>query len=408
VAYRADVGFLAEAEAGLIARNADEFARVRDVLAVAGERADFVALAGSFARASRALTDYAGAVAEAKGFFDAGVDAEDRLDELISAASTPVTRAAQEAEPMRRWEEMQGTEGFLAWLSEIGGDIEGIRAEAERAYDQAGSAFGRAAAVEKAARAKCLAGLSDTAGPADGAPAADHPAPRLPGSWPKRRAFPATGGEPVSPALAELRGKIAALPALETRFVVLGASEEERVEWLAASAEILRAAAADSGLPLDLLTAIAWKEVGRKPALLDDIAGGLRHAASNAWSPITPENLPGPLGGDRDRTSYGPLSVQVRRAAEVLGYDPATLSEEQREEILATLKDPAGGIFIAAKHVANLKASTGFAAVEPGEWTRAHHRELAARYNGGPYWEGGQAQGYAEDVVAQLDGAADS
>jgi hypothetical protein len=34
--------------------------------------------------------------------------------------------------------------------------------------------------------------------------------------------------------------------------------------------------------------------------------------------------------------------------------------------------------------------------VPPEEMTQAQYRELAARYNGGPHWEGGDAQGYAD------------
>jgi hypothetical protein len=236
---------------------------------------------------------------------------------------------------------------------------------------------------------------------------ADDPLLRLPGSGVKGGAFPNVDDDVVSPALRDLRAKAAALPELVTPwlFTVAGATEQDRVDWLKASGEVIRAAAEEAGLPVGFLAGIAWKEVGRKPTALDGITDGLRAGAASEWSPITPENLPGPLGGVRDRTSYGPLSVQTRRAAGVLGYDPATLSDEQRHELHAALKDPAQNIFIAATHLADLKAGTAFASASADDLTPAQCRELAARYNGGPYWRGAQAQAYARDVESNLDAA---
>jgi hypothetical protein len=427
VDYRADVEFLDECQPGLVGRNAAEFARMRDLLGsvtVSGPLAEVVtALAGVFGDASQALKDYADGLAEAKREFEAGVDAEDALDKVISAEATAVTRAAQEAEPLRRWEELQAGEGFFGWLAGLGADVEGIRAEAARAYDQAGAAFGRARAAEETARTRCLAGLdaaqralptlpSGSVGVLDeviqrAASIADHPLLSLPGSGPKGEAFPNTTGDVVSPVLRELRAKIASLPelAMPWLFTVAGATENDRLAWLTSGRAIIRAAAADAGLPVVFLAGIAWKEVGRKPTALDEITDGLRSAAAGEWSPVAPENLPGPLGGDRDHTSYGPLSVQTRRAAEVLGYDPATLTTEQRDEIHAALKDATQNIFIAAKHLADLKAMTAFATTSAEELTPEHYRELAARYNGGPYWRGPQAQAYARDVESNLDAA---
>jgi hypothetical protein len=43
---------------------------------------------------------------------------------------------------------------------------------------------------------------------------------------------------------------------------------------------------------------------------------------------------------DPDRTSMGPRAIQVRRAAEVLGYDPHNLTDMQRSVIVDAVKDP--------------------------------------------------------------------
>ncbi|MDX3309726.1 hypothetical protein ACWGH3_17085 [Streptomyces sp. NPDC054884] len=78
------------------------------------------------------------------------------------------------------------------------------------------------------------------------------------------------------------------------------------------------------------------------------------------------------------------MSIQVRRAAEVLGYDPQHLTDNQRDQVVGALKDPAKNIFIASEYLAQLKAESGFADVPPDQMTRAQMQELAARYNGGP------------------------
>lgn len=97
--------------------------------------------------------------------------------------------------------------------------------------------------------------------------------------------------------------------------------------------------------------------------------------------------------------SQAPRDPRIRRGAEVLGYDPATLTERQRDEIRSALKDPAQNIFIASEYLANLKAESEFARVPADEMTPAQYEELAARYNGGPNWQGDHAKGYAEDFT---------
>lgn len=45
------------------------------------------------------------------------------------------------------------------------------------------------------------------------------------------------------------------------------------------------------------------------------------------------------------------MAVQIQRCAEVLGYDPAHLDEQQRDEVRSALQDPAQNIFVAAKYL---------------------------------------------------------
>jgi soluble lytic murein transglycosylase-like protein len=102
------------------------------------------------------------------------------------------------------------------------------------------------------------------------------------------------------------------------------------------------------------------------------------------------------------------MQVQVRRAAETLGYDPGDLTPAQRGRIISSLENPHQAIEIAARHLRDLKDETAFARKEPGRMTPEEGGELAARYNGGPYWRGPQAQSYAQRYERDLPKAIDA
>lgn len=89
----------------------------------------------------------------------------------------------------------------------------------------------------------------------------------------------------------------------------------------------------------------------------------------------------------------------------MLGYDPDNLTDLQRSVVEESLQDPGHNIFIASGYLAQLKAESEFADVPPQEMTSAQYQELAARYNGGPYWESGKAQTYGHNFDRDLDNA---
>lgn len=459
MAYHADVHFLETCNPELIERNAAKFARMRTLLisvepsvtkardgtiweSVHREKYDarltevrdlVTGLSEGFDKARGALLRYADEVERARQRLDAGLVAEKELDRLVSSVATAITPAAQRAEPMRRWEDIRETTGILDWIAELGMDVDKIRDQASRAYNQAWDEFGQAEVIEKAAREDCIAelkqayeGLPDFRGEfaavtniiegvaplsTEAAQAQHDPLARLPGSGSKGGSFPVDGNAAVSPTLQRIRDLLTLLPngqGLRLHNLFFDFSDDGCRDFIAHNKEIITAAAKESGLPPDMLAGIAWQEVGGKPYILDDITETLRRAADGTWSPITPQNLPGPMGGSPDSTSYGPMAIQIRRAAEVLGYDPSTLTNEQTDEIRSALKDPAQNIFIAAKYLENLKAESGFAQVPAEEMTSAQYQELAARYNGGPYWQSDHAQSYAVDFETHRQTAAEA
>ncbi|MFF5652552.1 hypothetical protein ACFY8N_29670 [Streptomyces collinus] len=97
------------------------------------------------------------------------------------------------------------------------------------------------------------------------------------------------------------------------------------------------------GLPPDMVAGIAWQEVGGQPGILDTVE--------------------------------------------------------------TALQDPVQNIFIASEYLAQLKAESEFRDVPAEEMTPAQYQELAACYNGGPYWETDDAQDYGRGFAHNLDEA---
>ncbi|MCQ0023137.1 hypothetical protein M4914_09390 [Streptomyces somaliensis DSM 40738] len=440
MAYRADVRFLEDANPALIGRSAAEFTRLHrliettdDAFAKAAavrwrsEAADLYArrlrearditdaLSRAFRAAAGALTSYAEAVTTARSHYKSGRASEGRLAEVIGREAVAVTSTARAAEPLRQWEDLRSTTGFLDWIAELGVDLDAIREEADRLYQQTRGHYGDALRVESGAREKCVGDLraayrslpdfvspvSDPArflkglGPlaAEARQAGDHPFARLPGAGPKVDAIPTTGTHVVvSETLFRIQTRVDGLSGGQgNNYWWPSTSDEGRREFISANSHIIRAAAQDAGLPPEMVAGIAWREVMGDPAVLDDLAYEGR------------KFLPGTK--DPDETSMGPLSIQVRRAAEVLGYDPHHLTDQQRDQVVGALRNPAKNIFIASEYLAQLKAESGFADVPPERMTRDQMQELAARYNGGPYYQDPRAQGYGRDFAGNLDEA---
>ncbi|MCO1574161.1 lytic transglycosylase domain-containing protein [Crossiella sp. SN42] len=210
------------------------------------------------------------------------------------------------------------------------------------------------------------------------------------------------GTAPISPELQDIRNLAGHLPGGNVTIPLFGTTEDSyREAWIRDNRNVILAAASKYGLPPDLVAGIAWQEVAGKPGWVDDLALNFRrnHEARSQSTPVFGQP-PIDQNGDRgsNATSFGPMSIQIRRAAETLGYDLATLTNAQEDQIVSSLKDTKQNIFIAASHLADLRREAGF-----GEHlTPDNYREIAARYNGGPYWQGTGAQKYGDIFVNNL------
>ncbi|MDI3402437.1 lysozyme family protein [Streptomyces cavernicola] len=440
MAYREEVEFLELSSPPLIEQTANEYQRLRRLMSSCDEdfrkagRVEWESehrerytkrlreatdlaehLSAAFKRVGDALDAYGKAVETARGHYESGQTTESRLSEVISREAEAVTQTAKAAEPLRQWEDVRGTTGFFDWVAEIGVDVDAIREEAEHYYNATKGHFGDAKRVEAEAREECLhevraayrslpdfrgGGFADATQLLGGVDAlrretrdaADDPYAQLRGTGAKVDTIPKVGPDVVvSPALMRINEKTAGKDAEGNYIWVYSNDDDDRREYISKNKELLTAAAADSGLPPEMVAGIAWKEVEGQPSWTDEVL------------PVIRDVVPGTT--DPDLTSMGPMSVQVRRAAEVLGYDPQNLTDLQREQVVDAVKDPAKNIYIASEYLAQLKAESEFANVPPEQMTPEQMQELAARYNGGPYYENEQAQNYGRDFDSHREEA---
>jgi len=141
-----------------------------------------------------------------------------------------------------------------------------------------------------------------------------------------------------------------------------------KAQFVFENREIERAAAESFDIPPELVAGVVFNEIGGKDPIKDSVYW------ARTWLPGTE---------DRDKTSLGQQATQVRRAAESLGYNPSTISETQRSAIVESLRDPSESIFIAAKHLSDLR-DVDFPGTPGASLSEDQIQVIGARYNQGP------------------------
>ena len=150
-------------------------------------------------------------------------------------------------------------------------------------------------------------------------------------------------------------------------------------QWVRGYRDAIKAAAERYDLPPELVAGVAYTEVaGDPPFFTDSLPYALRDEQGR--------NIPGSdkyLNPPRNKTSFGEVSIQIRRAAEALGYDSQNLSDSQRRAIIASLKIPQVNIFIVAKHLSDLR-NIDYKGVSGSKLSREQVEVIGARYFQGP------------------------
>lgn len=166
---------------------------------------------------------------------------------------------------------------------------------------------------------------------------------------------------------------------------------EFKRQWVAGYRDTIRQAAEMYDLPIRLIAGVAFAEVGGDPLWVDPVADGVRSAVGSQE--------------EADRTSYGNVSIQVRRAAEAMGYEPQGLSDAQRGALVDSLQDPRQNILIAAAHLNDLR-DVDFPGRGASELGDEEISVIATRYNRGaevPLEEIRRNLSYGEALLRHAD-----
>ena len=141
--------------------------------------------------------------------------------------------------------------------------------------------------------------------------------------------------------------------------------------------DVISDAATKYDLPIILLAGVAYMEFGGDPMWIDDIAYAVR---SFDWSGPDWVDKYLTITKNPDYTSFGNISIQVRRALEMLNYSSST---DNKKLVIDSLIDPVQNIYMAAKHLDILR-NVDFFGKTSSELNDEAIQIIASRYNLGP------------------------
>jgi hypothetical protein len=147
--------------------------------------------------------------------------------------------------------------------------------------------------------------------------------------------------------------------------------------WIRFNRFRIRSAAAAHSIQEELLGGTAWIEVGGDPAFIDQVAFRVRRAAGSG-----PEWIERHLTKPALETSFGPVSMQLRTAAETMGLDPQSLTGDELEVLGRCLERDVFNLDVVAMHLHQL-ARFDDPKCNTLELTEDQIRLVGARYNRG-------------------------
>jgi hypothetical protein len=446
MAYFADIKHIFLAEPNMVDVNAKEYERfarlvestVRPEITAAQGKLDWAGasrdqfdtrvteahsflghLAGGITSAADALNVYVPKLTDAKRVVQDGRNVSHELRKAMRPYRwLPRDVSDGGEDPLRYWEmlrpvvEAQAQTGLPASRTKAAA----VLRQCPPLYEKAKQLFDTAKQTEEQARAACVPALrkayellpdyrvdpalstsvtsSNPHLPGEVAEAAGDPDVRLSGTGTAPPHTDATPTGPVSPALADIRADAARVPGghlpwdwddkerWDQRPHELNAFREQ---WITHNKEVIKAAAEKYGVPADLVGAVAYEEIGGSPLSYDETVRSRRENWPTALLDLHDGGRAASL--PPDYTSMGAIDMQIRRAADTLGYDATALTEPQRTEILNSMRDAREQVFIATKHLADLKQAAGYGLIDPTALTDDQLREIAVRYSKGPYWQ---------------------
>lgn len=149
--------------------------------------------------------------------------------------------------------------------------------------------------------------------------------------------------------------------------------------WVSNNKLTIKRAAHSQRMPALLLAGVCWNEVAGDPTFIDTPAHMIR---SFDWSgpDIVDRNLT--ITKRPEKTSFGPVSMQIQVAAEVLGIDAESLNVIERQRLGQCLEVDVYNIDLAARHLRDLIDHDGLQLAPPSLSDLAL-KVAATRYNRG-------------------------
>lgn len=122
--------------------------------------------------------------------------------------------------------------------------------------------------------------------------------------------------------------------------------------WILYNRNRIRDAAGEAEIPVYLLAAVAWEEVGGKPDFVK----------KTIVYPIRDFDWSGPdwvdehltMSSHPHKTSFGAVSIQLGVAAKTLGLDPMKLDLDEQWKFIKCLETDAYNLKVVAKHLYDL------------------------------------------------------
>ena len=153
----------------------------------------------------------------------------------------------------------------------------------------------------------------------------------------------------------------------------------EKLNFVELYNEVIIDVAEKNDIPPLLLAGIVFNEYGGDPMIIDDLAYDFR-----SFVYFGPDWLDKKLDVRKpELTSFGNVSIQVRRAIETLEYNQDNMSQKDYKDVIKALKDPVMNIYIVASHVSDLK-QIDYSDIPSSELTKDQIIVIGTRYNRGP------------------------
>ncbi|HEF5871571.1 TPA: hypothetical protein SAY52_002170 [Burkholderia cenocepacia] len=146
--------------------------------------------------------------------------------------------------------------------------------------------------------------------------------------------------------------------------------------WVVHNKSSIRVAAGRNRLPREMLAGVCWIEVAGDPEFIDRVAFEVR---TFDWSGPAFVDKHLTLTRHPTMTSFGPVSMQLRTAAQTLGMDPSQMSASQFRNLAHCLQRDVFNIDVVARHLSQLAKSDGF----QYPFSMDQIRIVGARYNRG-------------------------